>query len=48
MIAKEEYGKEMSYEEAAEAGMNLIRYFDLLIKVDHRSKTENSEIGPKS
>jgi hypothetical protein len=39
-ILKEEYGREVSLEEASEVAINLIGYFDLLAKVYHRDKVE--------
>ena len=38
LICKEVYGKELSYEEAEEAGTNITRYFSLLMKLDRRHK----------
>jgi hypothetical protein len=37
-IYKEEYGKEISFEEAEKQGTNLVELFRLLIKVDKKSK----------
>lgn len=37
-IYREEYGKEISFEEAEKQGTNLVELFRLLIKVDKKSK----------
>jgi hypothetical protein len=35
-IIKEDYGKELSYEEVWEIAHGLVGYFDLLAKINHR------------
>ena len=40
-LFKEEYGKELSFAEAAEAANNLVGFFDLLLKIDMRENPEN-------
>jgi len=37
-IIREDYDKEVSYEEAAEIAGGLVGYFDLLAKIDARNK----------
>jgi len=37
-IIKEESGKELTDNEALEASNNLVGFFDLLLKIDHRNK----------
>lgn len=40
-IIKEEYGKEVSSDESAEISRDLVGYFNLLAKINHRDR--NSE-----
>ncbi len=48
-IFKEQYGKEMSWEEAADAGGRLVDFFELLYKIDRRTHiTETSERGSEA
>ena len=42
-ILKEDYGKEVSFAEAAEAANNLVGFFDLLLKIDRRNRIKNKE-----
>jgi len=42
-IYKEEYGKDLTYEEAKEAGSNLVKFFKLLIEIDQRNKQEKKK-----
>ena len=35
-IMKEQYGEEISFEEAREQGENLVRFFELLIVIDRK------------
>lgn len=37
-IFKEDYGREVSFAEAAEAANNLVGFFDLLLKIDRKNK----------
>ena len=37
-IMKEQYGEEVSFEEAREQGENLVRFFELLIEIDRKPK----------
>lgn len=37
-IIKEEFGQDITYEEADRQGNNLVRYFEILAKADARSK----------
>ena len=37
-IMKEEYGQEITLAEAEEQGTRLLRFFELLIKIDQRKK----------
>lgn len=41
---KEEYGKEVSYEEASRILADLAGYFDTLGKIHHREITQNDTI----
>lgn len=43
---KEEYGREISFEEASEMTRDLVAYFDTLAKINHRMETEK-ESGAK-
>lgn len=38
VIAKEEGGMEMTFEEAKRAGETLVKYFELLIEIDKKKK----------
>jgi len=40
-LFKEHYAEDMTYEEAREAGENLVRYFELLIELDRKSKKKS-------
>lgn len=40
-ILKEDYGREISFAEAAEAANNLVGFFSLLLKVDMRINPQN-------
>ncbi|MDO8648692.1 MAG: hypothetical protein Q7R81_02820 [Candidatus Peregrinibacteria bacterium] len=40
IILREEYGAEISETEAAEIGLNFVRYFDQLIKITHRAENK--------
>lgn len=42
-IYKEEYGKDLTYEEAKEAGSNLVNFFKLLIEIDQRNKQKKKK-----
>lgn len=42
-IYKEEYGKDLTYEEAKEAGANLVNFFKLLIEIDQRNKQDKKK-----
>ena len=42
-VVKEEYGTEMSQEEASETLSQLVGYFNLLHKIDTREKTKKQE-----
>ena len=42
-ILKEDYGKEISREEAYEQGLRLVEFFDLLYKIDKRNKKQASQ-----
>jgi len=44
-IFKEEYSKELTYEEAYEAAHNLVGFFDLLLKIDRRDKLKKRDIN---
>ena len=46
-IYKEQYGKELTYEEAKEAGDNLLRFFKLLIEIDQEKKKDSNKYGLK-
>ena len=37
-IMKEQYGEEVSFEEAREQGENLVRFVELLIEIDRKPK----------
>jgi hypothetical protein len=37
-LEKEKTGKDISHQEAWEGANNLIGFFDLLLKIDHRNK----------
>lgn len=39
-IMKEEYGQDITIEEAEEQGTRLLRLFEILIKVDQRNKNK--------
>jgi len=39
-IIKEEYGRELNFNEASEIANGLVEYFDLLAKVNHRIKND--------
>lgn len=41
-ILKEDYGKDVSQSEASEITRNLVSYFDLLAKINHRKKIKNN------
>lgn len=38
VILDEDYGKKVTLAEAEEIGMNLVRYFDLLAKIEYQSQ----------
>lgn len=40
-IIKEDYGEELSYEKAAEAGRNLVGFFEVLLQIENRTKNKN-------
>jgi hypothetical protein len=40
-IYKKEFGKNISKQEAIEAGQNLVNLFSLLLKIDKRNNPEN-------
>lgn len=42
-VVKEEYGEDMSIEEASESLRNIVGYFDLLHKIDIRDNPEKNE-----
>jgi len=42
-IFKEEYSKELPYEEVYEAAHNLVGFFDLLLKIDMRANPQRYE-----
>ena len=42
-VAKEEYGEEMSFEDASEILRNLVGYFDLSHKIDTRENPEKDK-----
>ena len=42
-IMREEYGAEMTKQEASEAAHNLVGYFDLLAKIDARIKSNDKK-----
>lgn len=41
-IIKKDYDREVSFEEAAEIVRNLVGYFDLLAKINHRIKNKDA------
>ena len=40
---KEEYGRDLSFEEASEITRDLVAYFDTLAKIHHRMETEKEK-----
>ena len=40
-IIKEEYGKEVSFEEALKIANDTVGYFDLLAKIDHKMQHDH-------
>jgi hypothetical protein len=40
-ILRDEYGREVSFAEAAEIASGLVGYFDLLARIYHREKNQN-------
>jgi Asp-tRNA(Asn)/Glu-tRNA(Gln) amidotransferase C subunit len=42
-VVKEEYGEDMSLEDASESLRNIVGYFDLLHKIDTRDNPEKNE-----
>ncbi|OGZ10441.1 MAG: hypothetical protein A3D65_00690 [Candidatus Lloydbacteria bacterium RIFCSPHIGHO2_02_FULL_50_13] len=46
-IMKEDYGKDLANDEAFDAANNLVGFFDLLLKLDHKDKQKNSK-SPKT
>ena len=47
-IIKEEYSKEVSFEEASEIGNGLVGYFDLLARLDYENKNAKRAKGKKT
>ena len=47
-LFKEEYGRELTYEEAYEAAHNLVGFFDLLLKIDMRENPQKYTRKPKN
>jgi len=47
-IFREEYGKELTYEEAYEAAHNVVGFFDLLLKIDMRQNPQKYTRKPKN
>ncbi len=43
-IIREEYGKEVPLADVREIGENIVRYFDLLAKIYHRTLSDNGEV----
>lgn len=47
MVAlKEEYGKEVSFDEATRILTDLVTYYDTLAKIHHRQNTQRDTINP--
>lgn len=44
-ILKEEYGKDLQTEEITQIANNLVGYFDLLAKINHRENAQNTSQG---
>lgn len=44
-ITKEEFDQDISLSEAEEQGTRLLKFFELLIKVDQQNKNSNNDIG---
>jgi len=42
-IFEKKYGKKLSREEAIESANNLLRFFELLYKIDYKKKQSNGE-----
>lgn len=42
-VVKEEYGEDISLEDASESLRNIVGYFDLLHKIDTRDNPEKNE-----
>ncbi|MEO8581971.1 MAG: hypothetical protein ABI425_05375 [Patescibacteria group bacterium] len=42
-IIKEDYGLELSDEDAHDCATNLVDYFELLMKIDHQTKVKKEE-----
>ncbi len=42
-ILKEEYALDMSFEQASEVGSALVKYFEILLKAQHKIKEKNGK-----
>jgi hypothetical protein len=44
-LHKKEFGKDISRQEAMEAGQNLVNFFSLLLKIDRKNNPKNHQIN---